>query len=315
MRAQAQHSAALQRSFFELLDAADAKDALAAGKIMARAWVQMRDPNVRVSAACTFIAKVVSSYAAAVADSADGDVVFGVPPGHLVDYPLDGSAINLANTMGGTAASLEPDEAAHAISMVYTTMLPGELRARYGIYYTPPASTRRLIAMATEAGVDWSKCRVLDPACGAFAQPGDRRGHRFRLGRVHPRHRLVEQQQVGLGAHARRELDALAVAVGSARDGPLEGPVSSEQFGDSRARRACCSRRSRGAGQRQAGGRRSPRGQPVAPERQVLRDGRGADSARFWNVRPTPSAAIGADARSSSRRRSGRCRRQRGRRR
>ena len=71
------------------------------------------------------------------------------------------------------AASLEPDEAAHAISMVYTTMLPDELRSRYGIYYTPPALTERLITLATEAGIDWSRCRVLDPACGggAFMAP------------------------------------------------------------------------------------------------------------------------------------------------
>ena len=83
------------------------------------------------------------------------------------------SASSLAVTMGRTAASLGPVEAAHAISMAYTTMLPDDLRARYGIDYTPPALTRRLISMATEAGVDWSTCRVLDPACGggAFMAP------------------------------------------------------------------------------------------------------------------------------------------------
>jgi adenine-specific DNA-methyltransferase len=172
MRAQSRHSAAVQRSLFDLLDAADATDTLAAGKVMARAWAQMRDPRARVSAACTFIAKAVSSYAA-VAGEFGGGLPLGAPPGDLVDDALDDSAVNLATTMGRTAASLEPVEAAHAISMTYTTMLPDELRARYGIYYTPPALTRRLIAMATEAGVDWSRCRVLDPACGggAFMAP------------------------------------------------------------------------------------------------------------------------------------------------
>jgi adenine-specific DNA-methyltransferase len=173
MRARPRHSTAVQRSLFELLDAADAKNTLAAGKVMARAWAQVRDSRARVSAACTFIAKTVSSYASAVAADADGELALADPPGDLVDDPLDDSAINLATTMGRTAASLEPVEAAHAISMAYTAMLPDELRARYGIYYTPPALTRRLISMATEAGVDWSKCRVLDPACGggAFMAP------------------------------------------------------------------------------------------------------------------------------------------------
>ena len=172
MRAQARGSAAVQRSLFDLLDAADAKDTLAAGKVMARAWAEMRDPRARVSAACRFIADAVSSYAA-VAGELDRDFALGAPPGDLVNHSLDNSAINLATTMGRTAASLDPVEAAHAISVAYTTMLPDELRARYGIYYTPPALTRRLISMATEAGVDWSTCRVLDPACGggAFMAP------------------------------------------------------------------------------------------------------------------------------------------------
>ena len=52
-------------------------------------------------------------------------------------------------------------------------MLPKAHRAAFGIYYTPPALTDRLIAQATETGVDWATCRVLDPACGggAFLAP------------------------------------------------------------------------------------------------------------------------------------------------
>jgi adenine-specific DNA-methyltransferase len=173
MGTQGRRSAAAQRSFLELLDAAESKQALASAKIMARAWAQMRHGKDRISGVCTFIAQAVASYAAAVATDRDGHAAFGAPPAELVEYPLDDSAINLAATIGTTAARLEPIEAAHAISVAYTAMLPDELRARYGIYYTPPALTRRLIAMATEAGVDWSKCRVLDPACGggAFMAP------------------------------------------------------------------------------------------------------------------------------------------------
>ena len=35
-----------------------------------------------------------------------------------------------------------------------------------GAFYTPPAIGQRLLDMATEAGVDWSSARILDPACG-----------------------------------------------------------------------------------------------------------------------------------------------------
>jgi adenine-specific DNA-methyltransferase len=48
-------------------------------------------------------------------------------------------------------------------------MLPDALRTRLGIYYTPPALSARLLNMATEAGIDWRTCRVLDPACGGGA--------------------------------------------------------------------------------------------------------------------------------------------------
>jgi adenine-specific DNA-methyltransferase len=91
----------------------------------------------------------------------------------MTGYPLDGVAARTAADIGTAAARLEPLEAGYLISAIYTAMLPGEMRSRYGIYYTPPALTRRLIAMATEAGVDWSRCRVLDPACGggAFMAP------------------------------------------------------------------------------------------------------------------------------------------------
>ncbi len=47
------------------------------------------------------------------------------------------------------------------------------MRARLGVFYTPPELTERLLTKAVTAGVDWSVCRVLDPACGggAFLSP------------------------------------------------------------------------------------------------------------------------------------------------
>jgi len=90
---------------------------------------------------------------------------------------LDRFACQLAATLGKEAAQLDPVSAGYWLSVTYTAMLPASIRSRFGIYYTPPALSQRLLEMATEAGVDWSACRVLDPACGggAFLAPAARR--------------------------------------------------------------------------------------------------------------------------------------------
>ena len=84
---------------------------------------------------------------------------------------------SLAETAGESASFLDPDVAAYEIGLTYTCVLPAAYRSERGIFYTPPILTRRLIDLATEAGVDWSRCRVLDPACGggAFLAPVARR--------------------------------------------------------------------------------------------------------------------------------------------
>ena len=80
---------------------------------------------------------------------------------------------DLARRLGKAAAELDPLEAAYATGMLYTGMMPDRLRATLGAYYTPPALCERLLDMASDAGVDWSRARVLDPACGggAFLAP------------------------------------------------------------------------------------------------------------------------------------------------
>lgn len=86
---------------------------------------------------------------------------------------LPASAEGLAHRLGEEAAALATSLAAYQIGLVYGSLLPREHRAALGIYYTPPVLTTQLIARATEAGVDWTRCRVLDPACGggAFLAP------------------------------------------------------------------------------------------------------------------------------------------------
>nr|WP_236166107.1 N-6 DNA methylase [Pseudomonas fulva] len=86
---------------------------------------------------------------------------------------LPDAAIALAETIGRAAAAFDAETAAYQIGLTYTSMLPVEHRGEFGIFYTPPALTARLIDQVTAANVDWAKCRVLDPACGggAFLAP------------------------------------------------------------------------------------------------------------------------------------------------
>ena len=93
-----------------------------------------------------------------------GDVELGV---------VSAEAEDLAAGIGEAAAVLETLEAGYMIGLLYTAMMPDRLRAELGAYYTPPALRERLLDMATDAGVDWSSARVLDPACGggAFLAP------------------------------------------------------------------------------------------------------------------------------------------------
>ncbi|MCQ9426030.1 N-6 DNA methylase [Pseudomonas sp. LJDD11] len=96
--------------------------------------------------------------------------------GPLQAFPtetLPDAAIAFADTIGRSAAAFDAETAAYQIGLTYTSMLPADHRGEYGIFYTPPALTARLIDQVTVANVDWAKCRVLDPACGggAFLAP------------------------------------------------------------------------------------------------------------------------------------------------
>ena len=84
-----------------------------------------------------------------------------------------GSILSLAHAAGLSAADFPPLHAGYLLSSLYTVMLPDAMRSTLGAYYTPPALVERLLDMVTEAGFDWGKGRILDPACGggAFLAP------------------------------------------------------------------------------------------------------------------------------------------------
>ena len=92
---------------------------------------------------------------------------------------LDAAAINLAQVIGSLAARLPVIEGAHAITGLYTVLLPTHQRGALGAFYTPPALAERLLDMAGEGGLDWATAKILDPSCGggAFLLPA---AHRLR---------------------------------------------------------------------------------------------------------------------------------------
>ncbi|HYH23593.1 MAG TPA: N-6 DNA methylase [Azospirillum sp.] len=79
----------------------------------------------------------------------------------------------VAADIAARAAEMPPLDAGYAIGTIYTAMLPENHRGDFGVFYTPPALTERLLDQAEAAGVDWRTARVLDPACGggAFLAP------------------------------------------------------------------------------------------------------------------------------------------------
>jgi adenine-specific DNA-methyltransferase len=147
----------------------DPKVTLRSGKLMAKAFADSFEGKTREAVARAFTTSIIETYWRKIQETAAHD--FALPAFFDAQMPADlpDTALTLASTMGQAASLLDPLAASYLISVTYTAMLPDEMRSRLGAYYTPPPLAERLVAMATSAGVNWSKCRVLDPACGGGA--------------------------------------------------------------------------------------------------------------------------------------------------
>tara|TARA_R110002073_G_scaffold78102_5_gene188541 strand:- start:29 stop:1828 length:1800 start_codon:yes stop_codon:yes gene_type:complete len=75
----------------------------------------------------------------------------------------------LLEEYGKQLAAFPVEQAAYEVGQLYTQFLPEGLRAKRGVFYTPPILARRLIEKAEKAGTDWSKANIIDPACGGGA--------------------------------------------------------------------------------------------------------------------------------------------------
>lgn len=152
------------------------RDLFESGRKRAQKWIQADDEDKQLRTARAFCATLIETYWSAVQSDRDP---LSIPP-VIEQYetaPLTDPAQNLARRLGNAARHFGPLEAGFQIGGIYTATLPTTYRSKYGIYYTPPALTQRLLNLATQAGVDWATDTVLDPACGggAFLAPVARR--------------------------------------------------------------------------------------------------------------------------------------------
>lgn len=144
-----------------------------AGDKAVRALTSFSSDDDRLSAARTFGVRAISAWWHCIEANASRSQPLRPFLQAFDVVELSAPLAAVADRFGAAMAALDVENAAYVIGRAYTEMLPAEFRATLGIYYTPPALTGRLIALATEAGVAWEKARVLDPACGggAFLAP------------------------------------------------------------------------------------------------------------------------------------------------
>ena len=146
---------------------------LRAGKALAARQAQQFNTKRRTDFAVAFATKVVERYWEEIqvgyGNTWPLPTAFTEPDFRI----LTNDAKWLAGAIGRAAARVDPVTAGYFVGTTYAATLPPEIRARFGVYYTPPALAVRLLDQTTAAGADWDTCTVLDPACGggAFLAP------------------------------------------------------------------------------------------------------------------------------------------------
>jgi adenine-specific DNA-methyltransferase len=157
------------------LPSADHRKAADDAKDTARRLAEIVAPRLRLGFAQKFCAATIEHYWSKLA-AAQKSPLRAAP---AVGGParLDRAALAAAASLGIASAGLSVEAAAHVIGSTYAVMLPPELRSERGVFYTPPDVAERLLDLVTDAGLDWTNARVLDPACGggAFLAPVARR--------------------------------------------------------------------------------------------------------------------------------------------
>lgn len=142
----------------------DPRYELARARQLARAWAQTLPEPRRRDMAALFAHQALESYRLQACPQATFSPPFSKPYGEL-----EPTIREVAQAIGREAADLPLMEAIHFLTGLYTVLLAERERGALGAFYTPPALASRLLDMAEEKGIDWSKARVLDPASGGGA--------------------------------------------------------------------------------------------------------------------------------------------------
>lgn len=145
-------------------------------KERARSLAESTPPKLRLAYARSFCATAIERYWEKLRPRCRQSLR---PPPALPQplVPPKREGLVVAEALAEAASKLGVDEAGYLVGRTYAAMLPEDFRSEHGVFYTPPTVVGRLLDSATAAGVDWEKCRALDPACGggAFLGPVSRR--------------------------------------------------------------------------------------------------------------------------------------------
>lgn len=85
------------------------------------------------------------------------------PMSGLTGYP------SLTERLSSALVALPLDRAGFLMGRLYTSLLPEDQRKSLGAYYTPPALAERLVNLISLSGFEWTKGKIVDPACGGAA--------------------------------------------------------------------------------------------------------------------------------------------------
>ncbi|MBP1038005.1 Eco57I restriction-modification methylase domain-containing protein [Serratia fonticola] len=143
-------------------------------KAMARGYADnYKTDNDRLVQARSFCAQIISAYWDSLAKSQDSSIKIKQIPHSVALAEVSCDALELAKSTGELVAIFPVEDAGYLIGSIYTVMLPSSYRSEIGAYYTPPPLVSRLLDLAENTGVDFSKSSVIDPACGggAFLAP------------------------------------------------------------------------------------------------------------------------------------------------
>lgn len=127
--------------------------------------------ELRIQHARIFCASIINSYWLTLCKEHKTKIKIKAST-YLTD-DIEPDVLTVAYETGILIASFPTEDAGYLIGSIYTVMLPSSLRSKLGAYYTPPPLVARLLDIAEDAGVDFSKNNVIDPACGggAFLAP------------------------------------------------------------------------------------------------------------------------------------------------